>query len=141
MSVALVCRNSRRGHTRGPCTKKDAPAKQREIWRKIFLSSRIQFELSFLFLVKSRDASTYHFEETRGARIRSRRPSVKIGTILRRFAWHLRKDDTRKSRSVVQFPPSPPPPPTLLPPPPDGQPSCRGRGSLVLRCALREARS
>ena len=30
----------------------------------------------------------------------SRRSSVKIGTILRRSAWPLRKDDTHKSRSV-----------------------------------------
>ena len=29
--------------------------------------------------------------------------SVKIGTIQRRLAWPLRKDDTHKSRSVTQF--------------------------------------
>ena len=32
-----------------------------------------------------------------------RGPSVKIGTIQRRLAWPLRKDDTHKSRSVVKF--------------------------------------
>ena len=39
--------------------------------------------------------------------------SVKIGTIQRRLAWPLRKDDTHKSRSVNSFfmPPGPPPPP------------------------------
>ena len=42
--------------------------------------------------------------------------SVKIGTIQRRLAWPLRKDDTHKSRSVtilvfvVQAPPPPSPP-------------------------------
>jgi len=30
-------------------------------------------------------------------------PSVKIGTIQRRLAWPLRKDDTHKSRSVTHF--------------------------------------
>jgi hypothetical protein len=30
-------------------------------------------------------------------------PSVKIGTIQRRLAWPLRKDDTHKSRSVTNF--------------------------------------
>ena len=29
--------------------------------------------------------------------------SVKIGTIQRRLAWPLRKDDTHKSRSVTNF--------------------------------------
>ena len=29
--------------------------------------------------------------------------SVKIGTIQRRLAWPLRKDDTHKSRSVINF--------------------------------------
>jgi hypothetical protein len=29
--------------------------------------------------------------------------SVKIGTIQRRLAWPLRKDDTHKSRSVLNF--------------------------------------
>jgi hypothetical protein len=29
--------------------------------------------------------------------------SVKIGTIQRRLAWPLRKDDTHKSRSVLFF--------------------------------------
>ena len=32
-----------------------------------------------------------------------RRSSVKIGTIQRRLAWPLRKDDTHKSRSVTSF--------------------------------------
>ena len=32
-----------------------------------------------------------------------RRSSVKIGTIQRRLAWPLRKDDTHKSRSVHNF--------------------------------------
>ena len=33
----------------------------------------------------------------------SRGSSVKIGTIQRRLAWPLRKDDTHKSRSVNNF--------------------------------------
>ena len=37
------------------------------------------------------------------ARIRLRGPSVKIGTIQRRLAWPLRKDDTHKSRSVNKY--------------------------------------
>ena len=32
-----------------------------------------------------------------------KRSSVKIGTIQRRLAWPLRKDDTHKSRSVTNF--------------------------------------
>ena len=32
-----------------------------------------------------------------------RESSVKIGTIQRRLAWPLRKDDTHKSRSVNNF--------------------------------------
>ena len=36
-----------------------------------------------------------------------RRSSVKIGTIQRRLAWPLRKDDTHKSRSVNNFLPIP----------------------------------
>ena len=32
-----------------------------------------------------------------------RRSSVKIGTIQRRLAWPLRKDDTQKSRMVSNF--------------------------------------
>ena len=35
-----------------------------------------------------------------------RRSSVKIGTIQRRLAWPLRKDDTHKSRSVSHFSPA-----------------------------------
>ena len=35
-----------------------------------------------------------------------RRSSVKIGTIQRRLAWPLRKDDTHKSRSVTNFSPN-----------------------------------
>ena len=44
--------------------------------------------------------------------------SVKIGTIQRRLAWPLRKDDTHKSRSVINFFrtfPSPSPPGLVLP--------------------------
>ena len=37
-----------------------------------------------------------------------RRSSVKIGTIQRRLAWPLRKDDTHKSRSVTNFLPAQP---------------------------------
>ena len=36
-----------------------------------------------------------------------RRSSIKIGTAQRRLAWHLRKDDTHKSRSVcITFSPA-----------------------------------
>jgi len=35
-----------------------------------------------------------------------RRSSVKIGTIQRRLAWPLRKDDTQKSRMVSNLPPA-----------------------------------
>ena len=55
MSVVLACRNSRKDHMRRPCTKKDAPAKQRGIWRNIFTSSRTGTKLCFfMFLVKLR---------------------------------------------------------------------------------------
>ena len=42
MSVVLARPNSEKDHMRRPCTKKDAPAKQRRIWRTNFTSSRIQ---------------------------------------------------------------------------------------------------
>ena len=43
----------------------------------------------------------HKFRCTITARVDSLRgPSVKIGTIQRRLAWPLRKDDTHKSRSV-----------------------------------------
>ena len=45
MSVVLVRQNSGKDHMRRPCTKKDAPAKQRGIWRKVFASSRIRTKL------------------------------------------------------------------------------------------------
>ena len=49
MSVVLAHQNSGKDHMRRTCTKKDAPAKQRGIWRKTFRSSRIRTELrSFL---------------------------------------------------------------------------------------------
>ena len=34
MSVVLARQNSKKDHMRRPCTKKDASAKQRTIWRK-----------------------------------------------------------------------------------------------------------
>ena len=47
MSVVLARRNSRTDHMRKLCTKKDAPAKQRGIWRKTFTSSRIRDKATF----------------------------------------------------------------------------------------------
>ena len=44
--------------------------------------------------------------------------SVKIGTIQRRLAWPLRKDDTHKSRRVDDFLCVCPPPPLLISTPP-----------------------
>ena len=44
MSVVLARRNSRKDHTKRYCAKKDAPAKQRGIWRKTFSGSRIRTE-------------------------------------------------------------------------------------------------
>ena len=52
MSVVFARSNSRRDHMRRRCTKKDAPADQREIWRKIFTSSRIRTKLRFTLLLK-----------------------------------------------------------------------------------------
>jgi len=43
------------------------------------------------------------FKHTRVIGFPSGFPSVKIGTIQRRLAWPLRKDDTHKSRSVTNF--------------------------------------
>ena len=46
--MSVVARqNSRKDHIRRPCTKKDAPAKQRGIWRNIFTSSRIRTKTTF----------------------------------------------------------------------------------------------
>ena len=52
MSVVFARSNSRRDHMRRRCTKKDAPAEQRGIWRKIFTSSRIRTKLRFTLLLK-----------------------------------------------------------------------------------------
>ena len=54
MSVVLARQNSRTDHMRRPCTKNDAPAKHRGIWRKTFTSSRIRTKLRSKFLVKQR---------------------------------------------------------------------------------------
>ena len=54
MSVVLARGNSRTDHMRRLYTKKDAPAKQRGIWRNIFTSSRILTKLRLIFLVKQR---------------------------------------------------------------------------------------
>ena len=53
MSVVLARKNSGKDHLRRPSTKKDAPAMQQRIWRKICTSSRIRTKLRFMFLVKS----------------------------------------------------------------------------------------
>ena len=47
-------------------------------------------------------ATTFYFDYTRISDS-LRGSSVKIGTIQRRLAWPLRKDDTHKSRSVNNF--------------------------------------
>ena len=51
-------------------------------------------KLAFACIVQ--DASHLYLDSLRGS-------SVKIGTIQRRLAWPLRKDDTHKSRSVQNF--------------------------------------
>ena len=47
-------------------------------------------------LVNSRKPVCYSLDSLRGS-------SAKIGTVQRRLAWPLRKDDMHKSRSVNQF--------------------------------------
>ena len=62
---------------RRPCTKKDAPAEQRGIWRTYFQVQEFGQKLRSFLLLKAgktkneSGASTHHFKETRGARIRS----------------------------------------------------------------------
>ena len=53
-SVVLARQNSRKHHMRKPCTKNDAPAKQRLIWRKTLRSFRNRIKPRFVFLVKQR---------------------------------------------------------------------------------------
>ena len=76
MSVVFARRNSRIDHMRRPWSKNDALAKQREIWRKIFTSSRTRTKLRFMFLVKLRQCRRPLQREARGARIRSRFRSI-----------------------------------------------------------------
>ena len=52
MSVVLARPFSGKDHMRKPCTKKDAPAEQRGIWRNMFTSSRLWTELRFTLLLK-----------------------------------------------------------------------------------------
>ena len=59
----------------------------------------------FLFAAHSLPAAAAMLDSLRGS-------SVKIGTIQRRLAWPLRKDDTHKSRSVNNFFGEPPIGPT-----------------------------
>ena len=54
MSEVLARRNSGKDHMRRPCTKKDAPAEQRGIWRNIFTSSRTRTKLRSVLLLKQR---------------------------------------------------------------------------------------
>ena len=54
MSAVVARRNSRQDHTRRYCAKKDAPAKQRGIWRKTFSRSRIRTEQRLFLLLKQR---------------------------------------------------------------------------------------
>ena len=50
----------------------------------------------FIWLTATKGGFPFQLDSLRGS-------SVKIGTIQRRLAWPLRKDDTHKSRSVNNF--------------------------------------
>ena len=52
MSVVIARQNSGKDHMRRPCTKKDAPAEQRGIWRNIFTSSRMRTDRFVLLLTQ-----------------------------------------------------------------------------------------
>ena len=52
MGVVFARPNSGNDHMRRPRTKKDAPAKQRGIWRATYTSSRIQTKLRSILLLK-----------------------------------------------------------------------------------------
>ena len=52
MSVVRARPNSEKNHMRRPCTKEDAPAKQRGIWRKLCTSSRIRTKLRSILLLR-----------------------------------------------------------------------------------------
>ena len=54
MSVVLARQSSGKDHMRRPCTKNEAPAKQRGIWRKTFTSSRMRTKLRSKLLLKLR---------------------------------------------------------------------------------------
>ena len=54
MSVVLARQNSSKEHMRRPRTKKDVPAEQHGMWRKIFSSSRIRTKLRFETLIEAR---------------------------------------------------------------------------------------
>ena len=70
MCVVFARQNSRNDHMRRPCTKKDAPAKQRGIRRKEYGQSYV------LFSYRSEGNAGACFAKTRGARIRSRFRSI-----------------------------------------------------------------
>ena len=54
MSVVLARQNSGKDHMRRPCTKKDALAELRGIWRNIFPSSKMRTKLRFTLPLKPR---------------------------------------------------------------------------------------
>ena len=67
---------------------------------------RFKFSVSFHLVLVSGLGDPCMIQGGAGCSIRSdslRGSSVKIGTIQRRLAWPLRKDDTHKSRSVNNF--------------------------------------
>ena len=76
MSVVLVRQNSRKDHMRRLCTKKDAPANQRGIWRKKHFQSQEFGQRYVLYSWLSLGNAGAHFEETRRARNRCRTRSI-----------------------------------------------------------------
>ena len=65
-------------------------------WASVYASIHTPLALREVRAANSKVTKFYFSDSLRGS-------SVKIGTIQRRLAWPLRKDDTHKSRSVNNF--------------------------------------
>ena len=77
MSEVLARQNSGEDHMKRPCTKKDAPAVQRGIWRKNINNLQNSDKTMCYLPIEDWEnknesgAGTHHFKETRRARVRS----------------------------------------------------------------------
>ena len=84
ISAVLARQYSGKDHMRKPCTKKDAPAKQRGIWRT-YLQAQEFRQNYVLYSHWSKSNAGIYFKKTRGARIRSWFRSINAHDVQKRI--------------------------------------------------------